>query len=306
MKSLKGIIGIISIVGLFATTTLAYSAQNIQQKNVQVKDPASRADQASHKKDDRKKNITPVVMLLEKPDKEEAGQYVTLSDPASDAIWQNPQKQITVKQSFTIKPSIVFNMGGFGRNQAGPSSPAGFSGSGSKASGQRITFLYGDKSQGTNTKVFGVSLGSQFLVDPGSVMSPLFDATQYSGLNSREVYNLSLDMGYLGFNFGASFSQERMLFNSGLKGFDVGLGYNAAKWGADVKFGEYKRERDRLFATTEEFYDTVYALEVGAEYRLYSNIRFTGRFTYYSYGEQNDLGKLRNSQVFFLGTNVNF
>ncbi|MBL4895096.1 MAG: hypothetical protein JKY59_09570, partial [Emcibacter sp.] len=71
-------------------------------------------------------------------------------------------------------------------------------------------------------------------------------------------------------------------------------------------FGEYKRERDRLFASSEEFYNTVYALEIGAAYQLYSNIRFTGRFTYYSYGQESELDKLRSSQVFFLGTNVNF
>ncbi|PCI33414.1 MAG: hypothetical protein COB54_03670 [Alphaproteobacteria bacterium] len=249
------------------------------------------------------KAIGPEVLLLGKPAKENADQYITLSEPDTSLTLEQADKKLSVQQSFAVKPSLVFNMGNSGFSSA---TPSGFSSMGASSSGNRVTFSYGTEGQRLDTGALGISFGSQFLVEPSSIMSPLYDGAGFNKINNRQVYNLSVDMGYAGFSLGASFSQEKMLYESGLKGFDIGLGYAGRNWGADVKFGEYKRERERLFASTEEFYDTVYALEIGAAYQIHSNIRFTGRFTYYSYGQDSELDQVRSSQVFFLGTNVNF
>jgi hypothetical protein len=197
----------------------------------------------------------------------------------------------------------MFNMGRSGQ----VASPYfGFSGSNARSSGNQITFSYGSPSPSGSSDSLDISLGSQFLIEPLSVLSPLYDGSNFNQINNRQVYNLSLDVGYAGFKIGASFSREKMLYNNGMSGFDVGLGYAGDSWGADVKFGGYKKERDLFFSSTEDFYDTVYALEIGAAYQIRTNIHFTGRFTYYAYGQDNNLDKLKNSQVFFLGTNVNF
>ena len=297
MKSLKGSVALFCTIGIYTMGSVAYAEPDSQQEKSITSSLLSFFGQT-----DDKKEVVPEVSLLGKPAEENADKYITLSEPSTGLSLEQPEKKLTVTQSFAVKPSLIFNMGTAGLS----SSPSGFSSIGAASTGNHVTFSYGAQGQAYDPKALGISIGSQFLVEPTSIMSPLYDGTAFDQINNRQVYNLSVDMGYAGFTLGASFSQEKMLYDSGMKGYDVGLGYSSRKWGADVKFGEYKRERDRLFASTEEFYDTIYALEIGAAYQIHSNIRFTGRFTYYSYGQENELDKLRNSQVFFLGTNVNF
>lgn len=298
MKSLKGSVALICAVGIYTMGAGAYAKADSQENKSLTSSILS-----FFSKKDEKKQVVPEVLLLGEPAKENADQYITLSEPATRLDLEQPDRKITVKQSFAVKPSLIFNMGNAGLSSAAPS---GFSGLGTITSGNRVTFSYGADGQAFDPSALGISFGSQFLIEPSSIISSLYDGSAFDQINNRQVYNLSVDMGYAGFKFGASFSQEKKIYDAGMRGFDVGLGYAGQKWGADVKFGEYKRERDRLFATTEEFYNTVHALEIGAAYQLYANIRFTGRFTYYSYGQENELDKLRSSQVFFLGTNVNF
>ncbi len=303
MKSLKGSIALICTIGIYTMGAVAYAEPDSPQDTVQKDNSLTSSIFSFFGKTDKKKEVVPEVVLLGEPTKENADQYITLSEPTTNMSLEQASKKVSVKQSFAVKPSLIFNMGNAGSSSA---TPSGFSGLGAVTTGNRVTFSYGAEGQMYDPNVLGISFGSQFLIEPSSVMSPLYDGSEFEKINNRQVYNLSVDMGYAGFKFGASFSQEKKLYDAGLKGYDVGLGYTGRKWGADVKFGAYKRERDRLFATTEEFYNTVSALEIGAAYQLYSNIRFTGRFTYYSYGQESELDKLRSSQVFFLGTNVNF
>jgi len=316
VKNRKGSMAIICIctIGINAMGISALadsqSSQNTEQENKSL----TSVILSFFANDDKEKNVGPEALLLKKPAKENADQYITLSEPASSTALGQPRNILSVRKSAAVKPSIIFNMGSiFNMGGAGLSSaqPSGFTGLRATTTGQQIIFSYGKVSNdtlggGQDQNALGISLGSQFLVEPSSIMSPLYAGSEFDRLNTRQIYNLSVDMDYAGFKLGASYSQEKMRHDSGLKGFDIGLGYAGRKWGADVKFGEYKRERDLFFATTEEFYDTIYALEIGAGYQLYANIRFTGRFTYYAYGQENDLDSLRNSQAFFLGTNVNF
>lgn len=302
MKSLKGAIALICTVGIYTMGTSAYAngtdGDNIGNK----KDPSLASSILSFFSfPDKEKKVADEINLIEKPTEENAAQYITLSEPSSpDSMvafsGEESKNKLTVKQSFGVKPSLIFNMG----------NGSSFSGAGANTIGNNVTFSYGKSGQNGKAKALDITIGSQFLVEPSSILSPLYDGSEYESINNRQVYNLSVDMGYAGFKVGASFSQGKKLNDTGLKGFDVGLGYTSRKWGADVKFGEYKRQHDLLFASTEEFYNTVYAVEIGAAYQINPNIRFSGRFTYYSYGQENDLEQLKNSQVFFLGTNVNF
>jgi len=297
VKSVKGSIALICIFGIYTMSAMAYAQPDSRQEDKSLASSILSFFGVRGKE----KNVGPEVILLAEPAKENADQYITLSEPTEEAGDEKPAKTITVTQSFAVKPSLVFNMG-----NSGLAPPSGFTGLGAVTTGHQVTFSYGPTGSVADNKALGISFGSQFLVEPSSIMSPLYDGSEFEQINNRQVYNLSVGIGYAGFKLGASFSQEKKLYDSGLKGFDVGLGYSGSKWGADVKFGGYKRDRDRLFAPREEFYNTVYALEIGAAYQLYSNIRFSGRFTYYSYGQENKLDSLRSSQVFFLGTNVNF
>ncbi len=304
MKSLKGSIAVICTIGIYAMATSAFALPASEPDNIKQNPDGDKGLTSVilsfFGADQKKKNVGPPAVLLKKPAKEKADQYITLSEPGT----AQSRKKLSVTQSFAVKPSLIFNMGGGGL--VTPVRPSGFSALGASTTGHQVTFSYGSEEALQNSDALGISIGSQFLMEPNSILSPLYDGSEFDQLNGRQVYNLSIGMGYAGFRLGASFSQEKMLYDSGLKGFDIGLGYSGNKWGADIKFGEYKRQRDLLFASTEEFFNTVYALEIGAAYHLHSNIRFTGRFTYYSYGQENDLDSLRNSQVFFLGTNVNF
>lgn len=307
MKSLKGSAALICTIGIYTMGAVAYgapdSARNHSQNSENKNTGLTFSMDSSLGQPVEKKDISPEVVLLEKPTGENTGQYITLFEPTASLSLKKPRKKLSVKHSFALKSLPMFNMSSAGLSSVPPS---GYSGGRASAIGNTITFSYGNGSLAQDPGALGISIGSQYLVEPSRIMSPLFDGSEYDQVNNRQVYNLSVDMGYAGFRLGASFSQEKMLNDPGLRGFDVGLGYSGSKWGADVRFGEYKRERDRLFATTEEFYGNVSALEIGAAYQLFSNIRFTGRFTYYSYGHENSLDKLRSSQVFFLGTNVNF
>lgn len=307
MKSLKGSAALIGVIGIYAMGGLACAAAD-SSSGTNAKDTGLTSSVLAFlDQETGGKNVGPEVVLVKKPTKEDAGQYITLYEPGSSLTAKQSggqsRKKLSIKHSFAVKPSPIFNMGSFGLSSVQPS---GFSGYGASTAGNRLTFSYGSNGASQAPGALDISIGSQFLVEPSRVMSPLYDGSEYDRTNNRQVYNLSVDMGYAGFRLGASFSREKMLNDPGLKGFDIGLGYTGRKWGADVRFGSYKRERDLLFASTEDFYNRVSALEIGAAYQLFSNIRFTGRFTYYSYGHENSIDKLRNSQVFFLGTNVNF
>ncbi|VAX06610.1 hypothetical protein MNBD_ALPHA03-1962 [hydrothermal vent metagenome] len=317
MKNKKGRIAIICTIGIYAMGAVAFADSQASQNSVQEEKGLTSVILSFFAPGDKEKNVGPEALLLKSPPKEKADKYITLSEPvtsesigsknAVNAAFGQPKNELFIQQSTILKTSLIFHMGNAGFSAARPS---GFTGLGATTTGHQVTFSYGNAPAGPDSGALGISFGSQFLVEPSSIMSPLYEGpgtgAGYDQLNTRQAYNLSVDMGYAGFKFGASYSQEKIYNDSGMKGFDIRLGYASRKWGADVRFGEYKRERDLFFATTEEFYDTVYALEIGAAYHIHSNIRFTGRFTYYAYGQENDMDALRSSQVFFLGTNVNF
>ncbi len=303
MNSLKSRIALLCTIGIYAMGSPAL-AQNETKPAAGEKDKSLTAIILSlFDTEHEKKQVGPEISLLDNPPKEKADKYITLSEPAHEVTFDAPDKKLSISQSFTVTPSLVFNMGS---NSPASAAPSGLLSPWASTGGNRLTFSYGSSGLAADPNAVNISIGSQYLIEPSSILSPLYDDSDLDMITNREVYNLSFDVGYAGFTLGASYSKEIMLNEPGMRGYDIGLGYNGSKWGADVKFGEYSRQRALLFSSTEEFYDTIYALEIGAAYQIHSNIRFTGRFTYYAYGQDSELEKLRSSQVFFLGTNVNF
>jgi hypothetical protein len=151
-------------------------------------------------------------------------------------------------------------------------------------------------------KSFRVLLGSSYL------QSNIGD---YSGLLNKDLkaqksYNLNFGIGYSGFHLGGSFSRNDYLFSSDLSGFDLGLGYISEKWSADLRVGEYNRKQSLLLSPEYNVFDNVSAYEVGGALRLFSNVSLTGRFTYYSYGQQGEVIPLDDVKTFIFGTNLTF
>lgn len=210
----------------------------------------------------------------------------------------------------TPKPSILFNMrpGGSALGDQTvksllPSLTSPFA-KHSVLGGNQVTISFGPSADplSKNVSDLNISLGSSFLLEPeNTVTAPLI-----SDLD-RQVYNVSLGLGYKGFNLGATFSQDSQIFDSNLTGFDVGLGYYGKRWSTDIRFAEYNRKDPIEYTPGVSYFDRVYAFQVGAAYNILSNIRFTGRFTYYTYDGPDSLdSRLDDTQIFILGTDVNF
>ncbi|WP_321396450.1 hypothetical protein [Emcibacter sp.] len=301
MKRSIGIVILASAVGFILTGSVSYAQMKVETVDFDMQplsvsfEDTSRAS-ASGPSDE-------VEIIFDAPTAETADQFIFLKDPVAE---ENRKKKsgFKVEKSSESKPSLLFNM-----------QPLDTSGSGVQLSsglldglmaGNRVTFSYGPADRSLDPKTFDISVGSSFLISPSSIMSPLYDGSQYD-LRNRQVYNLSLDVAYAGFSIGASFSRERNLVDLDLSGYDVGLGYHGRSWFTDVRFAEYRRKQEyEYLSSTIDYFDKVYALEVGAGYSLLPNLHFTGRFTYYSYGQNAEQDPLSDTQVFLLGTNVNF
>lgn len=144
--------------------------------------------------------------------------------------------------------------------------------------------------------------GSSFIDKSASGYSPIFN-----GVSSQRAYNLSLGLNYSGFNIGASISRDTTLYMPQLRGFDLGFGYSGETWSANFRVGEYSRNNEQLLIGRNfNLYDNVSAYELGAAYRLFSNVNLTGRFTYYSYGLGKDVVPIDDVQSLIFGTNLSF
>ncbi|MDG1003449.1 MAG: hypothetical protein P8N58_01070, partial [Emcibacteraceae bacterium] len=53
-------------------------------------------------------------------------------------------------------------------------------------------------------------------------------------------------------------------------------------------------------------FDHISAYELGAAYKLFSNVSLTGRFTYYSYGMGSEFAAVNDVQSLIFGTNLSF
>lgn len=237
---------------------------------------------------------------------EEDGQYIQLTEPEKrgpDIISlgdANVKKAplFQVNHEYRYDPSISFNLPT--TSQAlGSNFSDGLGGS------QLILSLNPSRRQGTKLdKVHSLELilGSSYSRAPVNRYSALLN----HNLLSQNAYNLSLGLGYSGFRLGASFSRNDSLFSADMTGYDLGFGYMGDSWSANFKVGEYSQDRSLLLSKGYNIFEHISAYELGAAYRLFSNVSLTGRFTYYSYGMDNDLAPLEDVKSLILGTNLSF
>nr|WP_276515139.1 porin [Pseudemcibacter aquimaris] len=153
-----------------------------------------------------------------------------------------------------------------------------------------------------DSKALSVRIGSSFMRSAESRYAMLLN----NGIFTQQAYNLSLGIGYSGFRLGASFSRNENRIAADLSGYDVGIGYFADRWSANLRMAEYNRTNSILLNSEYDVFDTISAYELGAAYRLFPNISLTGRFTYYSYGAEVDSLAIEDVKSLMFGTNVSF
>lgn len=301
MKRPTGIVATASALGIILTSGISHAQTTLEAVDFQMQPLTVSFD--SEKRAASPSSSDEVEIIFDRPTAETADQYIYLSDPVEE---ENRKRKsgFKVEKSSESKPSILFSMQPLDTSASGVQLSGGLLDG--LMAGNRVTFSYGPADRSLDPDTFDISVGSSFLVSPSSILSPLYDGSQYD-LRHRQVYNLSLDLAYAGFSIGASFSREKSLSELNLSGFDVGLGYRGRSWFTDVRFAEYRRSQELNYLnSTMDYFDKIYALEVGAGYSLKPNLHFTGRFTYYTYGQNADQDPLSDTQVFLLGTNVNF
>lgn len=129
-----------------------------------------------------------------------------------------------------------------------------------------------------------------------------------AGLLDRRSYNVGLNIGYSGFNLGASVMREEGGLLANYEGYDVGLSYSGSSWSTSLLFGEYTRRQGGLLFGLEGFDNDYYSVELGASFRLSPVFSLSGAVRYFDYGANFwlDPEAEPRSGVLYFGTNVNF
>ena len=243
--------------------------------------------------------------FLNAKNSEEPDQYIQLKNPEDEersvlSLSENDNEDtasLEFSQEYIYNPSLSFNL---------PSSTLSYGGAATMLGGSQ--FVLSLSSSDDLTKRVSKNKSLRILVGSSFMQTSLGNYTNFldSNLTAQQSYNLTFGVNYSGFQVGASYSRNDYLFSSDLSGFDFGLGYNGESWSANLRVGEYRRNNSLLLTPEYNIFDNVSAFELGATYKLFSNINFTGRFTYYSYGNGTDIVPLDDVKTFIFGTNLSF
>ncbi len=170
-----------------------------------------------------------------------------------------------------------------------------------------VSLRYGGGADNEEGNALDIELSSSIRVQTVDVPGAVNNQSLAEAFN-RQVYDVGLDIGYGGFNLGASLRSERGAFSDGVVGFDVGLSYSWSSWSTSLLVGEYSRRYNHIFPGQEDAQSNFYAVEIGASYRLNPALRFTGAFRYFGFQDPVLLDPTAppRSQMFYLGTNLNF
>lgn len=245
------------------------------------------------------------IQFLETPDDDD--QYIQLRD-TNDSIRpiislsddSGSGYSITVDQDYQYNPSLSFDI----------SNPLlGYTGANlfsHNVGGSRAVFSLG-KNNSPDNGLYNASalkffIGSSFIQSKTDRYSSFYQ----NGFLGQEAYNVSLGIGYSGFQLGASFSQNDNLLSADLSGYDLGLGYVGSNWSANLRFGEYNSGPATFITSDMGMFDNISAYEIGAAYRLFPNLNLTGRFTYYSYGVGSEIMPIDDVKSLIFGTNFSF
>ncbi len=243
---------------------------------------------------------------------EEAEQYILLTDPKDRgesvlALGESNDKSVPLLQvnhEYQYNPSISFNLPAISPAIGSSVTPGLLSSSGQGGS-QLVVSLNPSRKEGSpfkSNKSLELVVGSSFINMPTNRYATFLN----DGLLAQRAYNLSLGVGYSGFRLGASYSRNDFLFSSDMSGFDLGFGYMSDTWSANLRLGEYSKSASLLLSQDYDIFEHISAYELGAAYRLFSNVSLTGRFTYYSYGMSNEFAGVDDVQSLIFGTNLSF
>lgn len=153
----------------------------------------------------------------------------------------------------------------------------------------------------------GVALTSNVKIDgvdaPGVINNPsLLSALE------RQTYRFGLEVGYSGFNIGASLRSDRSVYADTTSGYGVGFSYTGNSWSTSLNVGEYSRKYKNLFGNFGQDQLNFYSFELGASYNLSNSLKLSGGFRYLAFGEDANLMYLERpqTQAFYLGTDFSF
>jgi len=243
---------------------------------------------------------------------EEAEQYILLTNPEErgsslTALGKNNKKSaplLQVNHEYRYNPSISFNLPSTSPAIAGNLKTGLLSSSGQGGSQFVVSLNTSRKERSPfkSSKSLELVVGSSFI----NASTNRYAAFINEGLLTQRAYNLSLGLGYSGFRLGASYSRNDFLFSSDMSGFDLGFGYVGDSWSANLRMGEYNKSPSLLLSQDYNIFDHISAYELGAAYKLFSNVSLTGRFTYYSYGMGNEFTAVNDVQSLIFGTKLSF
>lgn len=303
-KNIRIIATFFSMLGAFLVSSIAHADEKIRL-NPNYKGPTEQNSPLDNQEiitEDLGQNF---IQFLETSDDDD--QYIQLKDLnntirpiVSLSDNNNAGYSITVDQEYQYNPSLSFDISS---PLSGYSSASLFS---NNIGGSRAVFSLGKKN-GTNNELLSGStlqffIGSSFIQSNTDRYSSLYQ----NGFLGQEAYNVSLGVGYSGFQIGASFSRNDNLLTPDLSGYDLGLGYVGRNWSTNLRFGEYNNGPAALITSDMGMFDNISAYELGAAYRLFPNLNLTGRFTYYSYGVGSEVMPIDDVKSLIFGTNFSF
>jgi len=169
------------------------------------------------------------------------------------------------------------------------------------------SYVKTDELSGEEKSRFDVALSSRLRVDtmdlPGLVNNPTL-----SSAANRRTYGLGVNVGYSGFNLGATMRGGSSAFANITSGYDVGLSYSGNSWSTSVLVGGYSREYKNVFSDVIGGTTNFYAMEFGASYKLNKAFSVSGSFRYLTFDDTARLSLFDQSRsgVFYLGTSLNF
>lgn len=292
------------MVGIFYVSSLAHADEKIRL-NPNYKGPTELSSALNSDEILTEDLGQDFIQFLDTPDDED--QYIQLKEPNDNirpiiSLSDNESSgySISLDQDYQYNPSLSFDM----------SSPlSGYTGASlfsHNVGGSRAVLSLGKKNRANNRLLNDPTLkffiGSSFIQSNTDRYSSLYQ----NGFLGQEAYNVSLGVGYSGFQLGASFSQNDNLLTADLSGYDLGLGYAGNNWSANLRFGEYNSGPAALISSDLGLFDNISAYELGAAYRLFPNLNLTGRFTYYSYGVGSDVMPIDDVKSLIFGTNFSF
>jgi hypothetical protein len=150
---------------------------------------------------------------------------------------------------------------------------------------------------------FDIALSSRLATNGADVFDPLGADVSGLGLGGTAA-NLSLSLGYGGFNVDAGYLAGGRGLEYGYRGYDIGLGYQRGNWGTVLGFSGVAPTATSI-GTDLMGTQSQYTMRLGAFYQVFPGFTLGGRFQFHDY----TLFDSEQSQArgeFFLNSKLHF